>query len=65
MLVIVTKDRILSPQEVCKGCLLANREGLPRWHEGKLKCAKFLEKSPQNQPTLYKCQMGFSLVIID
>lgn len=65
MLVILTKGHILSPKEVCRGCLLANKEGLPRWKEGKLKCAKDLEKSNQDQATLYKCHMGFSLVNVE
>jgi len=65
MLVIVTKERILSPQEVCQGCLLATEDGLPRWQQGKLNCGQYLPKSHHNQPTLYRCQMGFSLVNIE
>ena len=65
MLFIVTKEQILSPEQVCPGCVLASSEGLPRWQQGKLKCGQCLEKSNHNQPTQYKCQMGFSLVEVE
>jgi hypothetical protein len=65
MLVIITDKHLLSPQEVCKGCLLATVEGLPRWRQGQLECGQHLEKSHQNRTMLYKCQMGFSLINVE
>ena len=38
MLVILTDEQMLSPQQVCCNCLLANSKGLPRWRKGKLGC---------------------------
>ncbi|MGH2415615.1 MAG: hypothetical protein ACRDEA_18370 [Microcystaceae cyanobacterium] len=64
MLVILTDEQILSTQQVCQGCLLANHRGLPRWHQGKLGCGRALGKLGDNQPDLYKCQMGFTIVSI-
>ncbi|MGF1479373.1 MAG: hypothetical protein ACFB4I_07765 [Cyanophyceae cyanobacterium] len=58
MLVILTEEQILSPQQICQGCLLADRRGYPRWHQGKLGCGQELCKS-EEQPPLYECQMGF------
>ena len=65
MLVILTEEQILSPQQVCQGCLLANRSGSPRWHRGKLGCGKFLGKPGENQPALYECQMGFRVAKVE
>lgn len=65
MLVILTDKQVLSPQQVCPGCLLADRKGLPRWHQGKLGCGRFLGKLAQNQPALYECQMGFRVASVD
>ncbi|MEC4983961.1 MAG: hypothetical protein SAJ37_11145 [Oscillatoria sp. PMC 1068.18] len=76
MLVILTDKQILSPQQVCRGCLMASQNGLPRWHQGKLSCGRALQlagcesdsrsfsaRSPQ--PNLYECQMGFRLANIE
>ncbi|MEM9542824.1 MAG: hypothetical protein AAGA60_25450 [Cyanobacteria bacterium P01_E01_bin.42] len=38
MLVILTDEQVISPQQVCCNCLLADSQGLPRWHQGKLGC---------------------------
>ncbi len=46
MLVIITDEQLLSPKQVCQTCLMANRGGLPRWHQGKLKCGRTVNKSP-------------------
>jgi hypothetical protein len=64
MLVILTDEQVLSPKQVCQGCLLANQSGLPRWQNGKLGCGQALGER-KNQPTLYECQMGFRVANID
>ncbi|MBE9114332.1 hypothetical protein IQ249_00325 [Lusitaniella coriacea LEGE 07157] len=65
MLVILTDEQILSPKQVCQGCLMANRSGLPRWNRGKLGCGQVLDRSRQNRPMLYECQMGFRVAEIE
>ena len=64
MLVIITDEQVLSPKQVCQTCLMANRGGLPRWHHGKLKCGHTVNKSSENQATVYECQMGFRVADI-
>jgi len=78
MLVVVTEQQVLSPRQVCQGCPLADRSGLPRWHQGRLSCALAAERSSspcnnqrscttptQAQPLqLFRCQMGFQLAEI-
>ncbi len=77
MLVVLTEQQVLSPRQVCQGCLLADRSGLPRWHQGRLSCALAAERgtsscshrpgttSSQAQPLkLFQCQMGFQLADI-
>jgi hypothetical protein len=65
MLVILADEQVLSTEQVCPGCLLANCQGLPRWQQGKLGCGHFLGKGEQNQPALYQCQMGFKIAELD
>ncbi|OKH22063.1 hypothetical protein NIES593_14110 [Hydrococcus rivularis NIES-593] len=65
MLVILTDEQIISTQQVCSGCLLANSHGLPRWHHGKLGCGHSLAKADRHSSELYECQMGFVLANID
>ena len=65
MLVILTEEQILSTQQVCPGCLLADRGGFPRWRQGKLGCGYYLTKPVENRPALYQCQMGFRIANID
>jgi hypothetical protein len=65
MLVILTDEQILPTQKVCQGCLLANRQGSPRWRQGKLDCGHSLGRAAENQPILYECQMGFLVAHID
>lgn len=61
MLVIFTDDHVISPQQVCQNCLLANQQGLPRWHGGKLGCGSPIQASPSQ---VYQCQMGFKVAEI-
>lgn len=65
MLVILTKNQILPPQQVCQTCLLANQNGQPRWHQGQLRCGRAISKLSENQPEQYECQMGFRIANID
>jgi hypothetical protein len=63
MVVILAGDQLLSPQQVCQQCLLADRSGQPRWHNGQLRCG-----GTQAQPTptqQYECPMGFRIVQVD
>ncbi len=59
MLVILTDKQILSPAQVCQGCLLADKSGQPRWHQGKLRCGHAVSKLAPQQPEQYECEMGF------
>jgi hypothetical protein len=65
MLVVLCEEQILSVQQICQGCLLADRTGLPRKRQGKPCCAHLLGKSNQSQPTTYECEMGFRLAEIE
>ena len=64
MLVIITDEQLLSPKQVCQTCLMASRGGLPRWHQGTLKCGHSINKSSEKQATVYECQMGFRVANI-
>jgi hypothetical protein len=61
MLVILTDEQVLSPKQVCQGCLLANRSGLPRWQKGQLGCGHAVGKVTANQADVYECEMGFRI----
>ena len=54
MLVILTDEQMLAPQQVCCNCLLANSKGLPRWHQGKLGCGLAISarRSPEPQKAI-------------
>jgi hypothetical protein len=65
MLVILAEEQVLSTEQVCPGCLLANRQGSPRWQHGKLGCGRYLGKQEPNQPALYQCLMGFKIAELD
>jgi hypothetical protein len=65
MLVIVTDEHLLSPQQVCQTCLLADRTGQPRWERGKLCCGYAVQQLSQELPPQYQCCMGFRLVNIE
>lgn len=65
MLVILTDDRVISPQQVCQTCLLADQSGQPRWRGGQLRCGHAVRKLTENQPDQYECHMGFRLVNVD
>jgi hypothetical protein len=68
MLVVIINDRIIAPERVCQACLMADRDGQPRWQQGKLGCGRIihnLNRCSEPQSDAYECQMGFRLVEID
>ncbi|MDJ0732329.1 MAG: hypothetical protein QNJ33_20340 [Crocosphaera sp.] len=65
MLVILTHDNILSVNQVCPGCLLADQQGTPRWHHGKLGCGHSLDRVDTRQAKVYECEMGFQVTEVD
>jgi hypothetical protein len=65
MLVVLTEEQVISVQQICHSCLLANSAGLPRWRQGKLCCGHLLGKSGQSQPEIYECEMGFKIAQVD
>jgi hypothetical protein len=65
MLVVLTDNQVLTVQQVCPNCLLANQQGLPRWQQGHLSCAKQLAYRDRPFPSLYECQMGFQLAQVE
>lgn len=71
MLMMVTDTQILSPQQVCCGCLFASLDGEPRWKSGKLGCGKQIgehqglgSRDPDSPPEHYECAMGFRLALL-
>jgi hypothetical protein len=70
MLVVIIDNQIISPQQVCQACLLADSDGRPRWRQGKLCCGRVVHNLNLNccsepQADAYECQMGFRLVEIE
>jgi hypothetical protein len=64
MLVILVENQLLSPQQVCQSCLMADQSGQPRWHQGRLGCGRVLNKLADELPEQYECQMGFRIANI-
>ncbi len=64
MLVVLMKNQLLSPEQICQTCLLADPSGKPRWRQGKLCCAQRLPKVTESQPEQYQCRMGFRIADI-
>jgi hypothetical protein len=65
MLVILMENQLVSPQQVCPTCLMADQGGQPRWQQGQLRCGRALRKQEQGQPDQYECQMGFRIAHIE
>ncbi|HEY9650894.1 MAG TPA: hypothetical protein V6C95_09535 [Coleofasciculaceae cyanobacterium] len=65
MLVILMDEQILSPSQVCQSCLLADKNGQPRWHQGRLRCGHAIRKLSNNQPDQYECEMGFRIANVE
>ncbi len=64
MLVILTGNQVLSPQQVCAGCVLATAQGEPRWHQGRPCAGQVVQQACPQEPVQYECPMGFRLVEI-
>lgn len=64
MLVVMMKDQLLAPNAVCQTCLMADHEGQPRFHHGRLTCGRSLTNLQEGQPRQYECQMGFKIADI-
>ena len=65
MVIILTDENILSSQQVCQSCLLADSQGSPRWRQGRLCCGHSLRQGENKQANLYECQMGFRVTNIE
>lgn len=65
MLVILTEEQILSANQVCQSCLLADSKGQPRWRQGKLGCGHAVRKLTPHQPEQYECEMGFRIANLE
>ncbi|MBW4521201.1 MAG: hypothetical protein KME16_16065 [Scytolyngbya sp. HA4215-MV1] len=65
MLVILTDNQMLSPQQVCQTCLMADQSGQPRWQQGRLRCGQAIRKLTEAQPDQFECQMGFRIANIE
>ncbi|HEY9623090.1 MAG TPA: hypothetical protein V6C78_22230 [Crinalium sp.] len=65
MLVILMENQLLTPKQVCQTCLMADQSGQPRWYHGQLRCGRALQKSADEQPEQYECQMGFRIANIE
>ncbi|KPQ34082.1 MAG: hypothetical protein HLUCCA11_15955 [Phormidesmis priestleyi Ana] len=59
MLVILTENQLLQPAKVCQSCPMASQSGLPRWHNGQLRCGRLVAKPLGQAPAQYECAMGF------
>jgi hypothetical protein len=68
MLVVIIDNQIIVPKQVCQACVLADRDGQPRWRQGKLCCGQVVRNNfnccNESQSDAYECQMGFRLVDI-
>lgn len=65
MLVILMDNQLISPQQVCQTCLLADQSGQPRWRGGRLCCGHALGRATDKQPQQYECEMGFRIANIE
>ncbi|MBD2570597.1 hypothetical protein [Anabaena lutea] len=64
MLVILMDEQILTPEQVCQSCLLANSSGQPRWGGGQLRCGQAIRRFTEQHPEQYECVMGFRIANI-
>jgi hypothetical protein len=65
VLLIITDRQIICPPDICAGCLWATTQGQPRWRQGQLCCGQQInQRTADEQPSAYQCQMGFKLVNI-
>ena len=62
MLVMIVGDRLVPVQQVCQNCVMASRDGQPRWDSGQLRCGQAIVSSKPQQPDQFDCEMGFRVV---
>ncbi len=65
MLVILMKNQMLPPSNVCATCLLADQSGQPRWSGGQLRCGHALKKHDEHAAEQFECEMGFRVANIE
>jgi hypothetical protein len=65
MLVMLIGDRLISPEQVCQTCLMADQSGQPRWQRGRLRCGQSIQRQSERLPEQFECQMGFRVANID
>ncbi|OUC12734.1 MAG: hypothetical protein B0A82_20315 [Alkalinema sp. CACIAM 70d] len=65
MLVVLVGDQLISPQQVCQNCLMADQSGQPRWKGGRLRCGNAIAKTVDQQPRQFECQMGFKILNVE
>ncbi|PZV06524.1 MAG: hypothetical protein DCF22_23690 [Leptolyngbya sp.] len=65
MLVILMDNQLISPNQVCQSCLMADASGQPRWSSGKLRCGRALKQINQQNPKQFECEMGFRVANIE
>lgn len=64
MLVILMDNQILASEQVCHNCLLADKDGQPRWRQGQLRCGQAI-RTVYGLPDQYQCMMGFRVAIVE
>ena len=62
---MIAEQQILYPKQVCHNCLMADKSGLPRWHNSKLACGKIQPQKTSEEAKIYQCQMGFNVTWIN
>ena len=65
MLVILIKEQLIAPEDVCFSCVLADNSGKPRWYDGKLGCGQAVSKITEKQADWHECMIGFRISNID
>lgn len=65
VIVIIADEQIFLASRVCQHCLMAERSGLPRWREDRLRCGTALQQHSSREATVYRCHMGFNVAQID
>jgi hypothetical protein len=74
VLVIVMEDHLLPPAAVCPSCPMASQSGLPRWHQGQLRCGRLVDSTGEGAtgegalpagPVQYECAMGFRIAELE
>lgn len=65
MLLVMMDEQLFAAEAVCQGCLMADQQGQPRFHRGRLTCGRLLAEAQPEQTPQYECQMGFRLANIN